>query len=344
MLTKIIPEEKIIKAKDLINDAEHVAVIGHMSPDGDAVGSALALYHFLHTMDKQTTIIFPDSIPAFLTWLPGAGNALNYEKDEHKPVIEKLLQTVDLIICVDFNEPKRIGKLYPLLASATAKKILIDHHPRLDDFTQLTISHPEIVATAELVFRLICRMGYFSNLNHYCAEAIYTGMMTDTGGFTFNSNHPEIYHIIFELLKKGIDKDKIYNNVYNVYSEQRMRLMGYLLSDKMKIYPQYRTAIISLSLAEQKKYSFQKGDAEGFVNIPLSIKGIVFSIFIKEEKDKINISFRSQGNFPVNNFAMKHFEGGGHKNAAGGESVASLEEIHTQMEKLLPLYKNELNE
>jgi len=187
-------------------------------------------------------------------------------------------------------------------------------------------------------------MGHFADINQYCAEAIYTGMMTDTSGFTVNSNKPEVYVIIVELMKKGIDKDVIYSNVYNVNSEKRIRLKGYLLSDKMQIYPKYRTAITTLSQAEQKQYSFQKGDSEGFVNIPLSIKGVVFSVFIKEEKDKINISFRSRGNFPVNEFAAKHFEGGGHKNAAGGETTVSLEETLKKIETLLPLYKDELNE
>ena len=344
MLTKIILEEKVEKTKELIDDAEHVAIIGHMSPDGDAVGSAVGLYHFLYTIGKKATIIFPDSIPSFLTWLPGSKEALIYEKAEHKPAIENALQTVDLIICVDFNEPRRIGKLYPLLAASTVKKILIDHHPHPAEFTDITISHPEIIATAELVFRLICRMGHFADINQYCAEAIYTGMMTDTSGFTVNSNKPEVYVIIVELMKKGIDKDVIYSNVYNVNSEKRIRLKGYLLSDKMQIYPKYRTAITTLSQAEQKQYSFQKGDSEGFVNIPLSIKGVVFSVFIKEEKDKINISFRSRGNFPVNEFAAKHFEGGGHKNAAGGETTVSLEETLKKIETLLPLYKDELNE
>lgn len=342
MISKIIEEEKVQKAKELIDNAQYVAILMHVSPDGDAVGSALGLYHFLFSIDKEAVIISPDAHPAFLNWMRGSKEILNYEDNATK--VEGALQKADLLICVDFNEVKRTGALSSLVESSSAKKILLDHHLSPTDFCDVMISLPQIASTAELVFRLICRMGHFADINKFCAESIYTGMMTDTGGFTYNSNQVEIYIIIAELLKKGIDKDEIYNNVYNTNTADRLKLMGYLLSEKMRVYPEYKTAVISLSMDEQKRFNFQKGDSEGLVNIPLSIQCVVFSIFIKEEPNKkLKLSLRSQGTFPVNEVSALHFNGGGHLNAAGGESSLSLAKAEKYVEQMLPSYKEKLN-
>lgn len=339
MISKIISEEKVIKAKHLIYDAEKIAIITHASPDGDAIGSALAFYHFFFSIDKETTVIFPDPYPSYLAWLNGADKSLIYS--EQKTEVEKVLSEAELIICVDFNEPKRIGEMQDLLVNSKAKKLLLDHHPNpSENVWDVNISYPEIGSTSEMVFRLICRIGHASEINKFCAEAIYTGMMTDTGKFTFNSNSSEIYYIIGELIRKGIDKDGIYNKVYNTYSADRMRLMGYLLANKMQIYKEYKTAVISLSIDEQKKYNFQIGDSEGFVNLPLSIEGIIFTIFLREEQKRVKVSLRSQGSFPVNEVCEKYFNGGGHLNAAGGESYISLKETEKLVANILPEYKD----
>jgi bifunctional oligoribonuclease and PAP phosphatase NrnA len=274
MISKIIPEEKVLKAKELIEHAQRIAIVGHTAPDGDAIGAALGLYHFFFSINKEALVIFPDAHPRFFDWMHGIKEVLLYDRNTSK--VEEALQQVDLIICVDFNEIKRVGELAPLLEASPVKKILLDHHPNPTEFCNITISQPQIVSTSEIVFRLICRMGHYVDINKFCAESIYTGMMTDTGGFAFNSNQAEIYFIIGELLHKGIDKDDIYNKVYNTNSADRMRLMGYMLSEKMRIYPEYKTALITLSLEEQRRFNYQKGDSEGFVNIPLSIEGIVF--------------------------------------------------------------------
>jgi phosphoesterase RecJ-like protein len=342
MISKIIAEDKVVKAKNFIYDAEKIAIVAHASPDGDAVGAALALYHFFFSIDKKTTVIFPDPYPTYLGWLPGADKSLTYT--EQKNEVEKVFSDIELIICVDFNEPRRVGGMKDLLINSTATKLLIDHHPNpASDTWHLNISYPEIASTSEMIFRLICRMGYASEINKYCAECIYTGMMTDTGKFTFNSNSTEIYYIIGELIRKGINKDEIYNKVYNTYSADRMRLMGYSLANKMRIFPEYKTALITLSQEEQKKYNFQIGDSEGFVNLPLSIEGIIFSAFFKEEANRIKVSFRSQGSFPANEVCEKYFNGGGHLNAAGGESYLSLKETEKLFEQILPEYKDLLN-
>jgi phosphoesterase RecJ-like protein len=226
----------------------------------------------------------------------------------------------------------------PAVEEATAKKILIDHHPEPSHFCNLVISHPEISSTSELIFRFICRMGMFDDLNRDCAECIYTGMMTDTGGFTYNSNDPHIYYIIGELLRKGIDKDLIYSKVNNHYTENRLRLQGYVLYEKMKIYPELHTALIVLSQEEEQRFQWRRGDTEGFVNMPMSIDGIVFSVFIREEENMVKISFRSRGVFPANRFASEVFSGGGHLNAAGGEFYDSLEKAVALFETHLPDY------
>lgn len=343
MISKIIAEEKIVKAKSLIYEANKIAVVAHAAPDGDAMGSSLALYHFLYSIDKEATVIYPDAFPSFLSWMHGAEKALIFDKQKEE--VAAVLNSVDLIICVDFNQIKRVGALAGVLEQAKANKILIDHHPEPDLAPwKVAISYPQIASTSELVFRLICRSGHASEINKYCAEAIYTGMMTDTGGFTFNSNNTEVYYIIAELIRKGINKDEIYRNVFNTYTADRMRLMGYLLSNKMKVYPEYKTALISLTADEQKQFNFRKGDSEGFVNMPLAIEGIVFSVFLKEDSDKIKVSLRSQGTFPVNEFSAKYFNGGGHLNASGGESYTSMEEAIAIFETALPTYKDTLNQ
>lgn len=333
MLTKIILEDNVSRSYKLIEAAERIVILTHLSPDGDAVGSSLGLYHFLREIGKEPVVVVPNRFPGFLNWMSGAADIVVLE-EKHKEV-QGLITEADLLICVDFNDLKRIDGAKPFVEQSHAKKILIDHHLSPEAFADVTISHPEISSSSELVFRLICRMGFFQNITKACAEAIYVGMMTDTGNFSYASQSPEIYHIISELLSKGIDKDNIYRLVYNTYSENRMRLMGFCLVEKMKLYKEQRTAVISLSLDELARFDYQVGDAEGFVNIPLSIEGIDISVFVREDVKKVKMSFRSQGTFPVNKMASTYFNGGGHLNAAGGESYLSLAETLDKLEKVI---------
>ena len=333
MLTKIILEDNVSRSYKLIEAAERIVILTHLSPDGDAVGSSLGLYHFLKEIGKEPVVVVPNRFPGFLNWMSGAADIVVLE-EKHKEV-QGLITEADLLICVDFNDLKRIDGAKPFVEQSHAKKILIDHHLLPEAFADVTISHPEISSSSELVFRLICRMGFFQNITKACAESIYVGMMTDTGNFSYASQSPEIYHIISELLSKGIDKDNIYRLVYNTYSENRMRLMGFCLVEKMKLYKEQRTAVISLSLDELARFDYQVGDAEGFVNIPLSIEGIDISVFVREDVKKVKMSFRSQGTFPVNKMASTYFNGGGHLNAAGGESYLSLAETLDKLEKVI---------
>ncbi len=338
MLTKVIEQTKIDHFTKWFEHADKIVIVSHVSPDGDAVGSSLGLAQFFDSQDKTVNVIVPNAFPDFLKWMPGSKDILLY--DRYKEFADKLINEADIICCLDFNSLKRIEDMAGSVAASPARKILIDHHLYPEDFCQIAISHPEISSTSELVFRLICRMGYFSDISREGAECIYTGMMTDTGGFTYNSNNREIYFIISELLSKGIDKDDIYRKVYNTYSESRLRLMGYVLSN-MKVYREYNSALISLTKDEQGKFDYIKGDSEGFVNIPLSIKNVRFSCFLREDTEKkmIKISLRSVGTFPCNKLAAEFFNGGGHLNASGGEFFGTMDEAKQVFEEALKKYK-----
>jgi len=338
MLNKIIAENNIQKAKKLIDKYDKIIIVTHTSPDGDALGSSLGLYHFLTEYGKQVNIVVPNEFPDFLKWMPEASSIVIAEKDFS--MATELMDAAELIFFLDFNLLKRIEQLEQLAKKSSAKKILIDHHLDPDNFCDITISHPDISSTSELIFRFICRMGLFEYINKPCAECIYTGMMMDTGAFTFNSNSPSIYYIISELVEKGIDKDAIYSRVYCGLSERRLRMQGYVLYKKMHVYREYKTSLLSLSYEEHQRFRSQKGDTEGFVNIPLTIENVVFSAFIREEKEVVRISLRSKGSFPTNQFAKEVFGGGGHLNASGGEFFGKLEDALRLFEEALPRYKH----
>ena len=326
MLTKILDEKAVHRFSRYVERGERFVMTTHLSPDGDAIGSSLSMAHYLTELGKERVhVIVPNDFPAFLKWMPGAKDVLIYEK--YPDYAEQLIREADVIINLDNNEPKRIGRLAPLVEAAPGRKVMIDHHLYpAPDFCRLVISHPELSSTCELVFRLLCAMKSYDDINRLAAECLYTGMMTDTGTFSYNSNRTDIYFIIGELIKKGIDKDAIYRRVYQVYSESRMRLMGYTMNEKMKVYPAQRAALITLTRDELQRYHYTAGDTEGFVNMPLDIDGVEFSVFIREDRDYAKVSLRSVGRFPCNRFAMRHFNGGGHKNASGGEFYGSLED------------------
>ena len=328
----------------LVAEATKVVITTHMSPDGDAMGSALAMYHWLRARrpDMQSlTVVLPTAAPDFLMWLPDADKCLVHDRQREEA--EQRVAEADLIICTDFNEPKRVGALAPALLNATCKKVLIDHHLHPSDFADVIVSVPEAPATCQLVYELItaeentpslCREGRGGSSIPTC---IYTGLMTDTGNFSYNSRNPELYRIVARLIEWGVDKDAIYNNVFNQYSVDRMRLVGYCLNQKMRVFPEHHMALIYLNRKELYKYNFQSGDAEGIVNMPLQSKDIYYSCFMREDKatpeeqaahngckTKIKISLRSQGDRPVNILAAELFGGGGHANASGGEYYGPL--------------------
>ena len=342
MLSKVIAQANVDHVEKWFEKADKIVIVSHVSPDGDAIGSSLGLYHFLLSQDKTVHVIVPNAFPDFLKWMPGAKEIIQYNR--YKEFADKLIQDADVICCLDFNVLKRIDEMEEAVKNSPGRKMLVDHHLNPGDFARITISHPNISSTSELVFRLICQLGNFSDISKEGAECIYTGMMTDTGGFTFNSNNREIYLIIGELLSKGIDKDEIYRRVFNTHTEDRFRLMGYVLYDKMQIFPQFKAALITLSRDEQKRFHHMKGDTEGFVNMPLSIKDVCFSVFLREdtEKDMIKVSLRSVGTFPCNKVAADFFNGGGHLNASGGEFYGPMEDAVALFKQALVKYEDQL--
>lgn len=340
MLSKIIAQANIDHVEKWFEKADKLVIVTHVSPDGDAIGSSLGLYHFLSSQGKTVNVIVPNAFPDYLKWMPGAKDIVQYNR--YKDFADKLIQEADVICVLDLNALSRLDEMKYAVSNSPARKMLVDHHPYPEDFCKIIISHPHISSTSELVFRLICQLGNFSDISKEGAECIYTGMMTDTGAFSFNSNDREIYLIISELLTKGIDKDEIYRKVYNNCSESRLRLKGYVLCEKMQIFPQFKSALISLSRDEQNMFHYMKGDTEGLVNIPLSIKDICFSAFFREdtEKDMIKISLRSVGTFPCNKVAAEYFNGGGHLNASGGEFYGTLDEAIDLFKQALVKYED----
>lgn len=336
MITNIISEQKLYTIKSYIARYEKIAITCHVSPDGDAIGASLGLYHFLQEMGKQATVVIPDMPPRNLTFLSGMRHIIIYTQGAEKA--EAALKKAELIFALDFNALNRIDKLASAFQEAKAAKVLIDHHLAPENFCDVTVSHPKISSTSELIFRLIYQMGALDRMTLSSADAIYTGMMTDTGNFTYNSNDPEIYYIVAELVKMGVNKDRIYTMVCNTQTANKLLLNSYAICHKMELFPEYGAAMITLTHAEMEQYKFQKGDCDGLVNVPLSIKGIRFSAFIREDRNYIKISLRSQGKFPVNIIAENHFNGGGHLNAAGGEFYGTIEEAVTCFKEILPTY------
>ena len=331
-----------------IQPAQHVVLLTHQSPDGDAMGSSLAMYHYIKSLGKEAHVIVPNAFPEFLAWMPGADSVLLY--DSQKAQADTYLEAADLVICTDFNAPSRIGALGDKMLSLTCPKVMIDHHLHPSDFADFIVSVPEASSTCELVYEVLMNSqdplakrplsnSEASNTQRNIAQCLYTGLMTDTGNFSYNSNRPQIYPMIATLIEAGVDKDAIYNAVFNQYSVDRMKLVGYCLYQKMRVFPEHHAALIYLNRKELYRFNFQKGDAEGIVNMPLQSKDIHYSVFMREDKatpdemeknggikTKIKLSFRSQGDRPVNVFASEVFNGGGHANAAGGEYYGPLAE------------------
>ncbi len=329
--------------KNTIGDARNIVITAHKSPDGDAVGSSLALKHYLDGMGKQVAVVLPDADPDFLHWLPGHNAIINYDKQSDAG--KRLIADADLIFCLDYNELSRLDDMQDEVRNAKAKKILIDHHvgPQID--TSLTVSHPEASSTSELVFRVITQLGGVKSISHNMAVCIYCGMMTDTGGFTYNSNNPDIYIIISELLRKGIDKDVIYNRVFHNYSAWAINFRAYVIKEKLNVIESLHASYFTVTKKEMKEHHFIKGDLEGLVNVPLTMKGHKLSISLREDRDHENVVFvslRSSCGFHCRQMAAEFFNGGGHEDAAGGRLHCSIDEAGSIALKAIMAYKDQL--
>jgi phosphoesterase RecJ-like protein len=315
----------------------------HQNADGDALGAMLGWGEVLRQMGKEPLMVVPDQYPDYLLWLPNTEKIVRYDK--RRNYVDTVLKIADLVFCLDFNSAQRTDEMAASLCASLAKKVLIDHHPEPDVETTLCISHPEMSSTCELVFRIVWQLGLFEELGKHFAVPVYCGMMTDTGGFTFNSNNPEIFYIISQLLTKHINKDKIYRNVYHNYSEHRLRMVGHVLCNRLVVDEKRHAAYYTLTREDQKSFHFIKGDAEGLVNMPLQIKGLKLSISLREDTDRdqtVWVSLRSVDDFPCNEVAAQFFNGGGHLNASGGRLNCSISEAVKIVEQALLAFENKL--
>lgn len=333
-MDKIIDPDKIKQLKGLLRKSERVVLTCHVRPDGDAIGSTLGLWHLLRALGKEATVVVPDKAPQSLAFLPGFKEIAVYTN--HKDFCETTVAKSDLIICCDFNTPLRQDALAPLIQEAEAKKVLIDHHTDPDDFAFLMFSYPRMSSTCELVFRIIAAMGMYDKVDRDCATCMLAGIITDTRNFTVNIHYPDIYEILMRLLEKDVDKDRIIKEALNTRSLNSLRLEAYAISQKMEIFPEHKCALITLDSEELKKFSYEKGDTEGLVNRPLEVRGMVYSIFMREDPDCVKISGRSSDDFPVSEICKTLYGGGGHVQAAGAEFHGSLEECREILVKHLP--------
>lgn len=323
-MDKIIDKSKVRDFSALIKESERIVVTCHVRPDGDAIGSTLGLYHLLRVLGKEVTVVVPDKAPANLSFLPGFKDIAVFTC--HKEFCEKSVAEANLIICCDFNIPSRQDALAPVIQGAECTKVLIDHHTEPGDFANLVFSYPKMSSTCELVFRIIAAMGLYNKIDNDCATCILTGIITDTRNFTVNINYPDIYDILMRLLEKDVDKNRIVKEALNTRSLNSLRLEAYAISNKMEVFPEHKCALITLDRDELKKFSYERGDTEGLVNLPLEVRGMVYSIFMREDPDCIKISGRSCDGFPVSEICKNLYGGGGHLQAAGAEFHGNLED------------------
>ena len=336
MRKNLIGQETIDRLSALIEKSRRIVITCHLSPDGDAMGSSLGLCRILRNLGKEVRVITPDTPPRYLMFLPGADQVMPFSRFE--TYANRAMADADLIFCLDYNDPKRVDLVAPGLLASKARKVMIDHHLGPDSFPDLTISHPEVSSTSALVFMVADCLGLDDKIDTEAAVAIYTGMMTDTGNFSYNSNDPRLYEIIARLIEKGIDKDEIYKAVYFTNSVNRLRLNGFAMHERFKVFPQHRAALITLTRNELNSFQYQKGDTEDLVNRPLTCPDITYSVFLREESDYIKVSTRSKGEFPVNLLCSRYFNGGGHLNAAGGEFYGTLQEAIDTLAEAMPLF------
>ncbi|NEW78554.1 MAG: bifunctional oligoribonuclease/PAP phosphatase NrnA [Gelidibacter sp.] len=332
----------IKEIKELFSTSQNVVIVPHKNPDGDAIGACLAMYHYLKKNGHHPTVVSPNDYPNFLKWLPGSKEVLKFDMQNRQS--KKAIAEASVIFILDFNALNRVGDdMQNTLQEFKGIFMMIDHHQQPEDFAKYLFSDTSICSTCQMVYHYLEKLHDVEVIDAVIATSIYTGIMTDTGSFRFPSTTSETHRIVADLIDKGADNAKIYNHVYDTNSYGSLQLLGKALTNLVVI-PELNTAYIALSQAELNEFDFQKGDTEGIVNYGLSVENVIFAaIFIEDMEQKmIKISFRSKGSFSVNKFARKHFNGGGHDNAAGGRSELSLEDTITKFLNIIPKFKNEL--
>lgn len=330
----------IEELKGFLAQPRRIIITSHINPDGDAMGSSLGLYNYLQPLGHKVSVVVPSNYPDFLKWMPNDGKVYIYPYQQSEA--QRLIAEAELIFCLDYNALGRIGDVGTAVAANPCPKVLIDHHLFPDDFARYVLHRVDASSTAELVYEFFEQLGVAYKVTADIAACLYTGILTDTGGFQYPNTSSKVHRIVANLLDTGMDHNKIYRDVFNSFTEMRLRLFGYSITEKMKLYPEYKAALISLNKEELQRFQVRSGDTEGLVNYPLKINGINFAAFVADRNEVIKLSFRSVGSFDVNQFSRAHFGGGGHVNAAGGQSKEPLEKVIAKFEEVLPQYKGQL--
>jgi phosphoesterase RecJ-like protein len=331
--------------KTLLASPKKVVIVTHFKPDADALGSSLGLAGYLAKKGHSVAVISPSDYPDFLTWMPGKEMVIALTKDSIVPQqkAKALIEACDVLFCLDFSNLKRINEVGEMVKTSTAKKVMVDHHLEPEKFADFEKWDVSSASTAELIFELIDEWGDRELIDQDIANCLYAGLMTDTGGFRHNNTTHKEFLIASELVSRGANPSEVAKKIYDTNSLERLRLTGFALSQKLVVLPEYSTAYMTLTWEELKQFGSQTGDTEGLVNYGLSIKGIKMAVLMYDRKEEIKLSFRSLADFDVNALARKHFEGGGHKNASGGQSKQNLEETLKKFLAILPEYKQALN-
>jgi phosphoesterase RecJ-like protein len=329
------------QVKALLNSPQQVVIVPHVNPDGDAVGSSLGLYHYLIQKGHKVSVIVPNDYPAFLKWIPGTENIIQFDTQSERA--QEKLDAAELVFTLDFNALYRSGPMQEVLEENSAVKIMIDHHQQPEDYANYTYSDVAMCSTAEMIYHFIEQMDDLAMMNKTIGAALYTGIMTDTASFRFPKTTSTTHRVVAHLMDLGVHHSDIHSKVYDANRFERIKLLGVALSN-LRLLPSLHTAYITLSQSELDQFGHQKGDTEGLVNYGLSVKGIKFAAIFIENKEEgiIKISLRSKGDFDVNLLAREHFNGGGHKNAAGGKSTLSLNETIEKFEHLVRTLKTDL--
>lgn len=336
----MIFKDRLTDLQDLLKRKKKISIIPHSNPDGDAIGSTTALKQYLDKLGHQTNVVSPNDFPKFLKWIPEAKSVCIADYERQKA--ERLILEADVIFLLDFNTLHRAGVLEGVLRKSQSVKVLIDHHQQPDTF-DFVFSNTSYPATCQMVYDFILAMGHGKLIDKELASSLYVGIMTDTGNFQFASTSAATLKMAADLVSKGLSIHKIYDRVFNASNESRLKLLSVCLQS-MKLIPEFRTVYFHLTREQLQREGFQKGDTEGFVNYGLSLEGYVFSVIFLEDtkEDFVKMSLRSKGDWDVNTFARKHFNGGGHINAAGGRTFDSINDAMQNFEKILPEYESHL--
>ncbi len=331
--------EQIAEVKSLLSSPKDIVILSHRNPDGDALGSSLGLYWYLKQLGHSITVIFPSEFPGIFSWMPDSDQVLIYDLDPEK--VKPKIEQADLYFCLDFNSLDRIDKVGEMIYHSKKPKVMIDHHIDPEPFADYVYSDTQASSTSEMIYEFIGMLGDHSKMNTSIGDCLYTGIITDTGSFKYGTS-PRLFEIVSELVRLGVDDYKLQDLIFNCFPEKPLRLLGHCLANRMEILDEYATGIITLTKRDYKHFNIQRGDTEGIVNYLLKMKKIKLAAFITEQPKIVKLSFRSKGDFSVQEIATKYFKGGGHKNASGGYSHQNLRQTLAKFKNILPEYKDQL--